>query len=159
MYSKLAKKVKIFSLNFGNLTLTPSELKFSCYLENSESNSSNNKNNNNTCSINNKHHYYSNNCWDYTTHHFLFRVGRTKVDSDGNTALHSGAAGGVSGVCWAVLYPGSEHLLTTTNAAGLTPAQVAHASISVLVFLVKHHVMWKMPKLCTGRVYLPVYIV
>lgn len=59
------------------------------------------------------------------------KVGRTKVDSDGNTALHSGAVGGVSGVCWAVLYPGAEHLLTTTNAAGLTPAQVAHASISV----------------------------
>lgn len=75
------------------------------------------------------------------------------MDNDGNTALHSGAAGGVSGVCWAVLYPGAEHLLTTTNTAGLTPAQVAHASISVLVFLVKHHVMWIMPKLCIGRVF------
>ncbi|KAK8377201.1 hypothetical protein O3P69_013683 [Scylla paramamosain] len=59
------------------------------------------------------------------------KVNRTKVDSEGNTVLHSGAAGGVSGVCWALVYPGAEHLLTTSNAAGLTPAQVAHASISV----------------------------
>lgn len=59
------------------------------------------------------------------------RVNRTKIDSEGNSVLHAGAAGGVSGVCWAITYPGAENLLTTPNAAGLTPAQVAHASLSV----------------------------
>lgn len=59
------------------------------------------------------------------------KVNRAKVDSEGNTVLHSGATGGVSGVCWALVYPGAEHLLATSNAAGLTPSQVAHASISV----------------------------
>ncbi|ROT73437.1 uncharacterized protein [Penaeus vannamei] len=59
------------------------------------------------------------------------KVNRTKVDSEGNSVLHAGAAGGVSGVCWAITYPGAESLLTTHNAAGLTPTQVAQASLSV----------------------------
>lgn len=58
-------------------------------------------------------------------------MNRTKVDSEGNSVLHAGAAGGVSGVCWAITYPGAESLLTTHNAAGLTPTQVAQASLSV----------------------------
>ncbi|XP_053632069.1 uncharacterized protein [Cherax quadricarinatus] len=59
------------------------------------------------------------------------KVNRNKVDIEGNTSLHSAATGGVSGVCWAVIYPGSEQLLTTTNTAGLTPAQAARASTSI----------------------------
>ncbi|KAK7073736.1 hypothetical protein SK128_022719 [Halocaridina rubra] len=59
------------------------------------------------------------------------KVSRTKIDSEGNTPLHSGAAGGVSGVCWAIVYPGAEQLLTVPNNAGLTPSQVAHATTSV----------------------------
>ncbi|XP_064092266.1 uncharacterized protein LOC135205485 [Macrobrachium nipponense] len=66
---------------------------------------------------------------DYLVH--SKKVGRTKVDAEGNTVLHCGAAGGVSGVCWNVIYPGAEQLLTVPNSAGLTPAQVAHASTSV----------------------------
>ncbi|KAG0729086.1 Serine/threonine-protein phosphatase 6 regulatory ankyrin repeat subunit B [Chionoecetes opilio] len=59
------------------------------------------------------------------------KVNRAKVDCDGNTVLHAGAAGGVSGVCWTLAYSGAEHLLTTCNAAGLTPSQVAQASTKV----------------------------
>ncbi|XP_071539052.1 uncharacterized protein [Panulirus ornatus] len=59
------------------------------------------------------------------------KVNRTKVDSEGNTVLHSAVTGGVSGVCWAIIYPGAEQLLTTVNSAGLTPSQVAHASSSI----------------------------
>ncbi|KAG7176902.1 Serine/threonine-protein kinase TNNI3K-like 1 [Homarus americanus] len=75
------------------------------------------------------------------------KVNRTKLDNEGNTVLHSAVTGGVSGVCWTIVYPGAEQLLTTPNTAGLTPAQGAHASTSMLVICLFVFWVYKRTKL------------
>lgn len=70
------------------------------------------------------------------------KVKRIGCDNAGNNVLHLGVLGGVSGVCWEVMYPGAEHLLNQTNHGGLTPLMLAKNTKTISVDLKKWMEKW-----------------
>ncbi|XP_076045471.1 uncharacterized protein LOC143027791 isoform X2 [Oratosquilla oratoria] len=59
------------------------------------------------------------------------KVDLCPCDVDGNSVLHAGARGGQSGICWAIVAAGGDHLLTHMNKEGMKPSQLAHKGVNV----------------------------